>query len=71
MECLRAAMISEHISQTFENDNKHTQVKDKPIKTHLLIQHQEIYSFIRCKSYNLAIQAWNKKLQSLLMKTKA
>ena len=46
---LRAAMISEHISQTFENDHKHSQVKEKPIKTNSHIQDQEIYSFIETK----------------------
>ena len=42
-------MISEHISQTFENDHKHSQVKEKPIKTNSHIQDQEIYSFIETK----------------------
>ncbi|KAM7428713.1 hypothetical protein ABFA07_020349 [Porites harrisoni] len=49
VERLRAAMISEHISQTFENDHKHSQVKEKPIKTNSHIQDQEIYSFIETK----------------------
>ena len=49
VERLRAAMISEHISQTFENDHKHSQVKEKPIKTNSHIQEQEIYSFIETK----------------------
>ena len=49
MERLRPAMISEHISQTFENDHKHSQVKEKPIKTNSHIQDQEIYSFIETK----------------------
>ena len=46
---MRAAMISEHISQTFESDHKHSQVKEKPIKTNSHIQDQEIYSFIETK----------------------
>lgn len=49
VERLRAAMISEHISQTFENDHKHSQVKEKPIKANSHIQEQEIYSFIETK----------------------
>ena len=49
VERLRAAMISEHISQTFENDHKHSQVKEKPIKTNSHIQDQEIYSFIETR----------------------
>ena len=49
VERLRAAMISEHISQTFENDHKHSQVKEKPIMTNSHIQEQEIYSFIETK----------------------
>ena len=49
VERLRAAMISEHISQTFENDHKDSQVKEKPIKANSHIQEQEIYSFIETK----------------------
>ena len=49
VERLRAAMISEHISQTFENDRKHSQVKKKPITRNSHIQDQEIYSFIETK----------------------
>ena len=44
---LRAAMTSEYIS--FENDHKHLQVKEKPIKTNSFIQDHEIYSFIESK----------------------
>ena len=33
VEHLRAAMICEHIFQTLENDHKHSQVKEKFIKT--------------------------------------
>ena len=49
VERLRAAMISEHISQTFEDDRKHSQVKEKPIMTNSHIQDQELYSFIETK----------------------
>ena len=49
MKRLRVAMISEHISQTFENEQKHSQVKEKPLKTNSHIQDQEIYSFIETK----------------------
>ena len=42
-------MISEHISQTFENDHKHSQVKNKFIKTNSHIKDQEIYSFIETR----------------------
>ena len=49
VERLRAAMISEHISQTFEDDHKHLQVKEKPIMTNSHIPDQELYSFIETK----------------------
>ena len=49
VERLRAAMISEHNSQTFENYQKHSQVKGTPIKTNSHIQDQEIYSFIETR----------------------
>ncbi|XP_068690665.1 ELKS/Rab6-interacting/CAST family member 1-like [Montipora foliosa] len=49
VECLRAAMISEHISQTFEDDHKHSQLKEKPIMTNSHIHDQELYSFIETK----------------------
>ena len=55
VERLRAAMISEHISQTFENDHKHSQVKEKPIKANSHIQEQEIYSFIETKVRELCL----------------
>ncbi|CAH3142289.1 unnamed protein product, partial [Porites lobata] len=42
-------MISEHNSQTFENYQKHSQVKGTPIKTNSHIQDQEIYSFIETR----------------------
>ena len=42
-------MISEHNSQTFENYQKHSQVKWTPIKTNSHIQDQEIYSFIETR----------------------
>ena len=42
-------MISGHISQKFENDHKHSQVKEKFIKTKSHMQDQEIYSFIETK----------------------
>ena len=39
-----------HITQTFENYHKHSQVKETPIKTNSAhIQDQEIYSFIETK----------------------
>ena len=38
VERLRAAMTSEYISQSFENDYKHSQVKEKPTKTNSYIQ---------------------------------
>ena len=60
MERLRAAMISEHISQTFENDHKHSQVKEKPIKTNSHIQDQQIYSLIETNN--------NKQQQQILLK---
>ena len=38
VEHLHTAIISEHISQTFENDHKHSQIKEKPIMTNSHIQ---------------------------------
>ena len=55
MERLRPAMISEHISQTFENDHKHPQVEEKHIKTNSHVQDQEIYSFIETKVREVCI----------------
>ena len=42
-------MLSEHISQTFENDHKQSQIKEKRIKRNSHIQDQEIYSVIETK----------------------
>lgn len=50
VERLRAAVTSEYISpQSFENDHKHLQVKEKPIKTNSYIQDHEIHSLIESK----------------------
>ena len=60
---MRPAMISEHISQTFENDHKHPQVEEKHIKTNSHVQDQEIYSFIETKVREVCIHEI-KKLKS-------
>ena len=49
-ERLRAAMMSEYIPpQSFENDHKHLQVKEKTIKTNSYIEDHEIHSLIESK----------------------
>ena len=45
-ERLRAAKISEHISQAVGNDSKISQVKEKSVNAQLLIQDREIISFL-------------------------
>ena len=60
MKRLRVAMISEHISQTFENEQKHSQVKEKPLKTNSHIQDQEIYSFIETKVREVCLHEFEK-----------
>lgn len=50
VERLRAAMMSEYIPpQSFENDHKHLQVKEKTIKTNSYIEDREIHSLIESK----------------------
>lgn len=51
VERLRAAIISEHVSQGVESesDSQKPQLKEKTIKVQSLIQDQEIYSFIEAK----------------------
>ena len=49
VERLRAAKISEHISQAVGNDSKTSQVKEKSVNAQLLIQDREIISFIEAK----------------------
>ena len=56
VERLRAAMMSEYISpQSFENDHKHLQVKEKPIKTNSYIQDHEIHSSIEFKGKEVCL----------------
>ena len=49
VERLRAAKISERISQAVGNDSKTSQVKEKSVNAQLFIQDREIISFIEAK----------------------
>ena len=49
VERLRAAKISEHISQAVGNDSKTSQVKENSVNAQLFIQDREIISFIEAK----------------------
>ena len=54
-------MISEHISQTFENDHKHSQVKEKPKRTNELAYPRSRNILIYRNQSERGMPSWNRK----------